>query len=745
MVRIQWSSPVRLVAGERSSSRSDRRGLHRWVVAAAAALLVAAGGLTAGVATAAESGTIVTGAAPSAAVGSIDYAAYLPPGYAGETRTYPTIYLLHGRGDTLAAWQRVSTDLDELIAAGDIPPMVVVMPDAPWNERGNWYTDSLYTGTAGGGPGKAVETAFVRDLVAHVDRTYRTVPDRTGRAVGGYSMGGAGALRMSLAHQDVFSAGLILSPAVYVPQPPSDSSTRDYGAYGVGDALFDQARFTQLSYPAALSALDPDQPVHLFVAVGDDEYQNPDPADAIHDLDFEAAVLYSKARRVDGVTAEFRVLDGGHDWDVWQAGFREGIVDLSGYLRTTPPVPWDATLVGTAGDDRAGGLTVADNGGTTMAVNVGAELSGVPYEGGLDVVVQRRAPDGRVLWSHPIATPANDRAYGVMPSRNGSVIVAGYTRGDLESAHPSGATDDAFVAAVSSSGQRLWTLQFGSGAAADRIYAVVGDGAGGAYVTGYTSGAVTGTPNAGDKDVMLARISPQGAVRWVRQVGGTGEDKAYALALAGDGDVFVGGIAGAALPGQRHGGEGDAWVARYTPSGARGWLRQFGTTENEQVSGLAAKGAGVVAVGHTRGQLGAEALGDNDIFVRAMAAGGWPQWTTQLGTSTDDRGFAVVPRADGYLVLGTTYGRMADSVGGVDVVGVSVSGSGAVGAVSQIGSIERDGADDFDEANLFAATGGRRSVWVSGVTFGEPAGASNAGAGDVFLMRWPYAAGPAPR
>ncbi len=68
--------------------------------------------------------------------------------------------------------------------------MVVVMPDAPWNDRGSWYTDSLYTGDAtGAGAGTAVETAFTRDLVAHVDATYRTVEDREARAVGGYSMG----------------------------------------------------------------------------------------------------------------------------------------------------------------------------------------------------------------------------------------------------------------------------------------------------------------------------------------------------------------------------------------------------------------------------------------------------------------------------------------------------------------------------------------------------------------------------
>ena len=286
-------------------------------------------------------GTVLTAQVPSTAVGTIDYTVYLPSGYDDEPdREYATLYLLHGRGDTQAAWTRVTGDLDQLIAAGSIQPMVVVMPDAPWNQRGSWYTDSRYTpGRSGIEPGMPVETAFTRDLVGHVDATYRTADDRAARAVGGYSMGGAGALRFALAHQDTFSAALVLSAAVYVPQPPSDSSARDYGAYGEGRRLFTQQRYTALSYPAAMAAFDPALGVHLFIAVGDDEYANPDPRDARHDLDLESAQLYTTARRVEGITAELRVLDGGHDWDVWQPAFHEGIVDISARLRTAPAEP----------------------------------------------------------------------------------------------------------------------------------------------------------------------------------------------------------------------------------------------------------------------------------------------------------------------------------------------------------------------------------------------------------------------
>src|SRR4051794_11279867 len=93
----------------------------------AGALLLAGGLLTcvAG-ATAAPSGrpargqgTITQASAYSAALhGLIDYEIYLPAGYHTSGARYPTLYLLHGRGDSMTAWTREKADLDQLIRAG---------------------------------------------------------------------------------------------------------------------------------------------------------------------------------------------------------------------------------------------------------------------------------------------------------------------------------------------------------------------------------------------------------------------------------------------------------------------------------------------------------------------------------------------------------------------------------------------------------------------------------------------------
>lgn len=706
------------------------------IVGTAVAGLTATAALVGVPALAAPAGEVLTGQVTDTAAGVVDYSVYLPPGYDEATAEYPTIYLLHGRGDTQAAWQRVSTDLDELINSGQVQPMIAVMPDAPWNDRGNWYTDSLYTGTAASGPGVAVETALAEDLVAHVDETYRTVADREGRAVGGYSMGGAGALRFTLAHQDTFSSAIVLSPAAYTPTPPADSSVRDHGAYGVGDAPFDAARYDELNYPAALAALDPELPVHLFIAVGDDEWANPDPAEAHNDIDMESAQLYNTARRMPGVTAELRILDGGHDWDVWQPAFAEGIVDVASRLRTSPAQPWEAELLGTAGDDRAGGVLQHADGSSTVVVNVADSLDGRATLGGTDVVAIRRDAAGDEVWRTAVGTAANDRSYGVVEGTDGQVLLAGYSRGDWVEGTEA-ASDDVVIQVVNADGTPGASAQFGDPAAADRAYGVAPDGQGGAFVAGYTSGALPGFTSAGDKDLLVARVAADGSLTWAEQFGGAGEDKVLAAAATPSGGVVVGGVASAALPGLAHGGEGDGWVGSYSADGGQEWLVAVASAENEQVNGLTVLPSGtVIAVGHTKGQLGEEALGDNDIFIRALdGSSGAELWTRQLGTSTDDRGSAAGTTADGdALVLGTTYGDLGGTRGGVDVVSFTVTETGDLSPVTQFGSRERDGADEWDEANLFVAPGTTAGNLVSGLTFGAPAGFTNAGAADVFVQ-----------
>lgn len=132
---------------------------------------------------------------------------YLPPGYDKTTDSYPVIYYLHGHtwSDSLAiAVDHFDKLMDNAIAMGKIKPVIVVMPNQYTLYRGSWYTNSALTG-------KWADFTGI-DLVAFIDKKYRTLPNWESRGVAGHSMGGQGAIKMGMLFPEVFSSVYALSP-----------------------------------------------------------------------------------------------------------------------------------------------------------------------------------------------------------------------------------------------------------------------------------------------------------------------------------------------------------------------------------------------------------------------------------------------------------------------------------------------------------------------------------------------------
>jgi enterochelin esterase-like enzyme len=662
------------------------------------------------------------------------YTAYLPPGYDNSDTRYPVIYLLHGRGDNMDAWLNAFSALDELIAGGRVSPLIAILPDMPSSDRAGYYVDSQYTGALY--PAEAVETAFMNDLIPHVDETYRTLTNREGRLVGGYSMGGFGALRYAMAYPEKFLGALVLSPAVYIPLPPVDSSTREFGAFGKGEALFDDDVYQSLNYPALVEPLtESGLPVSMFIAVGDDEWKNPNPEDRLHDLDVEAHMVFNQVVRIPNVTAEFRVYNGGHDWDVWRAGFIEGMIYLNGFIKSGDDpdgVALTGTLTGSAGEDYAGGITTDAEGNTYQALAAGGAIDGEAHEGELDIVVRQYTPDGSPAWTWQFGTAATERAYGLALDSSGGLIVAGYTSGDLDGQHSGNAGDDAFVAKLNAQGEHQWTLQFGDAAQADRAYALAVAEDDSIYLGGYTKGALDGD-NQGDKDIFLARISPQGELEWLRQFGGLGEDKGLSLAVDGE-RIYLSGVAGSGTHLDDSVGDLDAFLAAYTPDGEQIWVRQFGSVGWDEGNGVAAANGQLYVTGFVGGDFDLHTLaGDKDIFIASFSADGDILWTDQVGTVGSDKCADLHVDGEGNLyVAAFTDGDLGGSSGRYDVVLMRYDATGQQVWMQQVGTNQDDGADAFAEENLFMTIAGERLL-LTGLTGGSVGDTVPFGSGDVFL------------
>src|SRR3989454_2144978 len=129
---------------------------------------------------------------------------YTPPGYEMNRERYPVFYLLHGAGDSDDAWTSVGRAgfiLDNLIAAKNAKPMVVVMPAG--------HTGPFTFGGGGGDPlRRAVDefvTEFETDIMPYAESHYRVYTDRKHRAVAGLSMGGGQTLNIGARNLDKFA------------------------------------------------------------------------------------------------------------------------------------------------------------------------------------------------------------------------------------------------------------------------------------------------------------------------------------------------------------------------------------------------------------------------------------------------------------------------------------------------------------------------------------------------------------
>lgn len=130
---------------------------------------------------------------------------YLPPGYGSEkARRYPVMYAFHGFASRPQFWvKNLLPALEDAIVRGDVPPLIVVMPDGslsgngrddsatPYDDRGgSWYINS--------NRGR-FEDHFFNEIVPYVEKRFSVLRGPRHTALIGTSMGGFAALRYGIA------------------------------------------------------------------------------------------------------------------------------------------------------------------------------------------------------------------------------------------------------------------------------------------------------------------------------------------------------------------------------------------------------------------------------------------------------------------------------------------------------------------------------------------------------------------
>ncbi len=244
----------------------------------------------------------------------VEYCIYLPPDYESSARRYPVVYLLHGFTDDETAWVQfgeVNLAADRGIAERQIPPMIIVMPDAGVS----WYINNYNNEVR-------CEDFMIAEFIPFIDSEYRTRAAKEFRGVSGLSMGGFGSLVFSMKHPDVFAACAAFSAGVHTDEEiiQMDADRYNYifpNLYGVsliGDERISE-HYKQNSPLHLLDSVPVEElkKVRWYIDCGDDDF-----------LYKGNAALHIRFRERE-IPHEYRIRDGAHNWTYWRTYIVNGL------------------------------------------------------------------------------------------------------------------------------------------------------------------------------------------------------------------------------------------------------------------------------------------------------------------------------------------------------------------------------------------------------------------------------------
>jgi len=228
---------------------------------------------------------------------------YVPPGY-NSAKSYPVLYLLHGvpgNAPIMVEDLNLKSTLDRMISSREIAPMIVVAPsDGPLETTDTEWENSPIR------PKWKWASLVAEDLVSWTQSSLPACPTRTGRAIGGLSMGAFGAINIALHYLDVFGSATLWSPYFIANTPSIEGPKGSQGWWDNSPLLY---------LPSMISAL---RRMPLRISY----YSSPkNPGFYAQSLAFAKILTRNHI--------PFRFLIGGHSWPAWRSHFPSEMLWLS--------------------------------------------------------------------------------------------------------------------------------------------------------------------------------------------------------------------------------------------------------------------------------------------------------------------------------------------------------------------------------------------------------------------------------
>ncbi len=237
------------------------------------------------------------------------YTVILPASYdKNPNKKYPVLYLLHGMWGSNLDWAQqgnAKAIIDRLTNSGESCEMVIITPNAGGGDpRDVWngYFDM---------DGWKYETFFYTEFLPKVEKEFRIIGDKSHRAIAGLSMGGGGATAYAQKYPDMFCAVYAMSALMELPNPgvlpDGDPETK---MYKLNQSVIENS-CTKFVTSADENRKNQLRTISWFVDCGDDDFL------------LDRNIEFYQAMRNAGIPCQFRVRDGGHDWEYWHTALYE--------------------------------------------------------------------------------------------------------------------------------------------------------------------------------------------------------------------------------------------------------------------------------------------------------------------------------------------------------------------------------------------------------------------------------------
>ncbi|WP_347243951.1 SBBP repeat-containing protein [Thermogutta sp.] len=365
-----------------------------------------------------------------------------------------------------------------------------------------------------------------------------------------------------------------------------------------------------------------------------------------------------------------------------------------------------------------------------------------------------------VSWNGSLGGTQYDEVRAAALDPHGNLILVGtsFSSGWVSDGYDTtwGGDGDAFVVKLSPEGTPLWSTYLG-GTLDDGAAGVAVDADGNIYVAGWTrsTGWISGgydTTYAGFGDGFVVKLSPTGGYLWGTYVGGSDWDAISAIALDGNGSIYVAGTTSSSgwvrggFDSTYNGGAFDGFAAKLTTTGQFVWSTYLGGSQRDYALALAIAEGAIYVVGRTSSpdwMVAGEDLtygGSYDGFLVRLSSTGQRVWSTYLGGSAEDAAVAVVASAGTVYVAGRTASTdwpggtvLLEPQGNQDGFVLAVQSDGQTLWRTYLGGTSDDSAATItlrDDGTILVGGQTALADWVGGRILG-----SSSGGNEGFLLR----------